>query len=156
LPAETTWSVVALSVICTAIAFVVFFALIKEVGPTRAVVVTYINPAIALLLALLRSANRSHSDGDRLSGDPRRFGARYLVAAARQTGRRCRRASGAPEPAVSELKSRFSPVGVSPASSSDSTCARGGPVRHQSIASSTASEVPSNAASTRPSGRFAT
>jgi drug/metabolite transporter (DMT)-like permease len=37
-----------LAVICTALAFVIFFALIGEVGPARASVITYINPAIAV------------------------------------------------------------------------------------------------------------
>jgi len=46
-------SVVALGVVCTALAFVVFFALITEVGPVRATVITYINPAVALGLGVL-------------------------------------------------------------------------------------------------------
>jgi len=50
--AEATWSVVGLAVICTALAFVVFFALIAEVGPTRSTVITYLNPAVALLLGV--------------------------------------------------------------------------------------------------------
>ena len=37
-----------LAVICTALAFIVFFALIREVGAARALVFTYINPAVAL------------------------------------------------------------------------------------------------------------
>ncbi|MGH3394848.1 MAG: DMT family transporter [Streptosporangiaceae bacterium] len=37
-----------LAVICTALAFVIFFALIAEVGPARASVITYVNPAIAV------------------------------------------------------------------------------------------------------------
>ena len=45
-------SVVALAVVCTAVAFVVFFALIAEVGPARATVITYINPAVAALLGV--------------------------------------------------------------------------------------------------------
>ncbi len=57
LPAEmpsgkVVWAVVGLAVICTAIAFVVFFALIAEVGPSRATVITYLNPAVALLLGV--------------------------------------------------------------------------------------------------------
>ncbi|WP_163509168.1 DMT family transporter [Fodinicola acaciae] len=38
-----------LGVLCTAIALVIFFALIREVGPTRAMVITYFNPAIAVV-----------------------------------------------------------------------------------------------------------
>jgi len=51
--AETAWSVVGLAVICTALAFLVFFRLIAEVGPARSTVITYVNPAIALLLGVL-------------------------------------------------------------------------------------------------------
>jgi drug/metabolite transporter (DMT)-like permease len=42
-----------LAVLCTAIAFLVFFQLIAEVGPARATVITYVNPAVALLLGVL-------------------------------------------------------------------------------------------------------
>lgn len=48
-----TLSVLVLGVVCTAVAFVAFFALIAEVGPVRATVITYINPAVALLLGVL-------------------------------------------------------------------------------------------------------
>ncbi|MFE5284383.1 DMT family transporter [Nocardia sp. NPDC056611] len=51
-PAAATWSVVGLGLLCTALAFVVFFALIGEVGPSRATVITYINPAVALLIGV--------------------------------------------------------------------------------------------------------
>jgi drug/metabolite transporter (DMT)-like permease len=43
----------ALAVICTAIAFIVFFALIREVGPSRALVFTYVNPAVAVTAGVL-------------------------------------------------------------------------------------------------------
>jgi drug/metabolite transporter (DMT)-like permease len=46
-------SVVGLAVICTALAFLVFIALIGEVGPVRATVITYVNPAVAALLGVL-------------------------------------------------------------------------------------------------------
>jgi drug/metabolite transporter (DMT)-like permease len=42
-----------LAVICTALAFVVFFALIREVGAARALVFTYINPAVALAAGVI-------------------------------------------------------------------------------------------------------
>jgi drug/metabolite transporter (DMT)-like permease len=45
-------SVAVLSVVCTALAFVVFFALIREVGPSRATVITYVNPLVAVLLGI--------------------------------------------------------------------------------------------------------
>jgi len=41
-------SLAGLGVICTALAFVVFLELIREAGPTRAVVFTYVNPAVAV------------------------------------------------------------------------------------------------------------
>lgn len=37
-----------LGVLCTAVAFVAFLELIKEAGPTRATVITYVNPAVAV------------------------------------------------------------------------------------------------------------
>jgi drug/metabolite transporter (DMT)-like permease len=43
-------SVIGLGVLCTAVAFIVFFALIAEVGPARATVITYVNPAVAIVL----------------------------------------------------------------------------------------------------------
>lgn len=45
-------SVAGLGVVCTAIAFLVFFALIAEIGPVRATVITYVNPAVAALLGV--------------------------------------------------------------------------------------------------------
>lgn len=50
-PEEVT-SVIFLIVLCTAIAFLVYFALIAEVGPARATVITYINPAVAVVLGI--------------------------------------------------------------------------------------------------------
>jgi drug/metabolite transporter (DMT)-like permease len=52
-PAAAAWSVVGLGVLCTAFAFVVFFALIAEIGPARATVITYVNPAVAIVLGAL-------------------------------------------------------------------------------------------------------
>jgi drug/metabolite transporter (DMT)-like permease len=46
-------SVLALGVICTALALAIFFALIREVGPQRALVITFVNPAVAVLLGVL-------------------------------------------------------------------------------------------------------
>ena len=51
--APAAWSIAGLAVICTAIAFLVFFALIAEAGPARATVITYINPAVAITLGVL-------------------------------------------------------------------------------------------------------
>ena len=45
-------SVLGLALFCTAIAFLVFLALIAEVGPVRATVITYVNPAVAAVLGV--------------------------------------------------------------------------------------------------------
>lgn len=50
---ETLSCVVTLSVVCTLGAFLIFFELIKEVGATRATVVTYFNTAIAVVLGIV-------------------------------------------------------------------------------------------------------
>lgn len=50
--AKVTLAVIVLALFCTAAAFLVFFALIAEIGPVRASVVTYVNPAVALLLGV--------------------------------------------------------------------------------------------------------
>ncbi len=50
--ASVLFAVAVLGVICTALGFVVFFALITEVGAPRATVITYVNPAIALSLGV--------------------------------------------------------------------------------------------------------
>jgi drug/metabolite transporter (DMT)-like permease len=42
-----------LGAVCTAAAFLVFFRLIAEVGPARATVITYVNPAVAVALGVL-------------------------------------------------------------------------------------------------------
>lgn len=53
LRAQTYWAIAGLAGICTALAFVVFFALIREVGAARSLIVTYVNPAVALLAGVL-------------------------------------------------------------------------------------------------------
>ncbi|MGV9679262.1 DMT family transporter [Nocardia sp. NPDC003482] len=50
--APAAWSVLGLAVLCTATAFLLFFALIGEVGPARATVITYLNPAVALAIGV--------------------------------------------------------------------------------------------------------
>ena len=50
--ASVILSVVGLGVVCTALAFLVFLALIAEAGPVRATVITYVNPAVAALLGV--------------------------------------------------------------------------------------------------------
>jgi drug/metabolite transporter (DMT)-like permease len=51
--ARSVSALIALAVVCTAIAFVTFFALIREVGPADATVITFINPVVALGLGLV-------------------------------------------------------------------------------------------------------
>jgi drug/metabolite transporter (DMT)-like permease len=45
-------ALVALAIVCTALAFVVFFALIGEIGPMKAPLITYVNPVVALGLGV--------------------------------------------------------------------------------------------------------
>jgi drug/metabolite transporter (DMT)-like permease len=46
-------SVLVLALVCTSMAFVLFFALIAEAGPVRATVITFVNPAVAITLGIL-------------------------------------------------------------------------------------------------------
>jgi len=50
--AQVLMAVLILAVVCTALGFLLFFALIGEVGPVRATIITYFNPAVALLLGV--------------------------------------------------------------------------------------------------------
>lgn len=49
-PGDAWAAVVGLAFLCTAIAFVVFFKLIADVGPARATLITFVNPAVAILV----------------------------------------------------------------------------------------------------------
>jgi drug/metabolite transporter (DMT)-like permease len=44
---------IVLGIVCTALAFVALFALIAEVGAPRAQVITYVNPAVAVVLGVV-------------------------------------------------------------------------------------------------------
>ena len=46
-------SIAVLGVVCTALAFVLFSALVTEIGPVRSTVITYVNPAVALVLGVV-------------------------------------------------------------------------------------------------------
>ena len=46
-------SLLVLGIVCTALAFVIFGALIAEIGPGRALVITYVNPVVAVALGVL-------------------------------------------------------------------------------------------------------
>lgn len=45
-------SILALALLCTVLAFVIFFALIEEIGPVKVTLITYFNPVVALLLGV--------------------------------------------------------------------------------------------------------
>jgi drug/metabolite transporter (DMT)-like permease len=51
--AEVILSLIGLGVLCTAAALMLYFALIVEAGPSRASVITYINPAVAAILGVV-------------------------------------------------------------------------------------------------------
>jgi drug/metabolite transporter (DMT)-like permease len=53
-PAIESWiAVLVLGVVCSAIAFIIFFALIKEIGAARATLITYLNTLVALVLGIV-------------------------------------------------------------------------------------------------------
>jgi drug/metabolite transporter (DMT)-like permease len=53
MPSAGVWlSVLALGLLCTAVGLFAYFALINESGPSRATIITYINPAIAVILGV--------------------------------------------------------------------------------------------------------
>ena len=49
---DTLVAIVVLGLVCSAAAFLLFFRLIAEVGPSRATVITYVNPIVALALGV--------------------------------------------------------------------------------------------------------
>ncbi|QEO09941.1 DMT family transporter [Protaetiibacter larvae] len=49
----TIVSVVVLAVFCSAIAFLIMFALVAEIGPIRMTAITYVNPAVAVVAGAL-------------------------------------------------------------------------------------------------------
>jgi drug/metabolite transporter (DMT)-like permease len=46
-------AIIVLAVICSALAFLLLVALIAEVGPVRSTAITYLNPAVAILVGAL-------------------------------------------------------------------------------------------------------
>lgn len=50
---RSTVSLILLGLMCTALGFIAFFALIKEVGPVRGTLFTYLNPVVAITLGAL-------------------------------------------------------------------------------------------------------
>ena len=49
---EAVISVIGLGLLCTVLAFILLFKAVEEVGPSRTTIITYINPAIAVLLGI--------------------------------------------------------------------------------------------------------
>jgi len=49
---EVIASLLVLGLICTALAYLLFFALVAEVGASRGSVITYVNPAVSVLLGV--------------------------------------------------------------------------------------------------------
>jgi drug/metabolite transporter (DMT)-like permease len=103
--AESAASVLVLAVVCTAIAFLLFFALIAEVGPARATVITYVNPAIAVLLGVLL-LDESFSTGIAV-GFPLILLGSYLATARSRTPER-------PAPSADEVCVRDTPLVAEP------------------------------------------
>ena len=118
--ADATLAIVVLGLLCTAAAFVVFGRLIAEIGPGRALVITYVNPVVALALGMAVLGERPGAGaiaglllilaGSWLSTDGRLPPG--LVSRVRRTERR----SPAPQDSTVNLGSPPSPAG-SPAGS---------------------------------------
>ena len=50
---ESALSLLALGIFCTALAFISFFIVMKEIGPARASIGTYVNTAVAVVLGVI-------------------------------------------------------------------------------------------------------
>jgi len=88
-PATALWALLGLAVICTGIAFVLFFALIADIGPARATLITFVNPRSRW------SSGRSCST----SASPRRPSAGFvLVLVAASSRHDPRRSRSSPSP----------------------------------------------------------
>jgi drug/metabolite transporter (DMT)-like permease len=55
---EVIVAIVVLSVVCSALAFILMVALVAEIGPFRATAITYVNPAVAILAGALFLSER--------------------------------------------------------------------------------------------------
>lgn len=54
MPSPTAlWAIVSLGIFCTALAFATFFMLVREAGPERAVLITYVAPAVAVAAGVI-------------------------------------------------------------------------------------------------------
>lgn len=50
---ETVIAVIVLSLVCTALAFLLYFKLVREVGPSRTTIISYVAPLVAVLLGVV-------------------------------------------------------------------------------------------------------
>ncbi len=114
-PWRVLGALAGLAVICTVVAFPLFFRLIAEVGPARASVITYINPAVAVILGATVL-------GERFT--PAMGGAFALILGGSVLANRGRAAAG-PEPDAepAPVPASFSPPGAAPGPA----CASGRP-----------------------------
>jgi drug/metabolite transporter (DMT)-like permease len=92
--ARSLLAAAALTIFCTAIAFLAFFALIAEVGPARAPLFTYVNPIVAIVLGAVVLGE--HLSGALLVGVPLVIAGCWLAATGGSF--RFRRRPGAPPP----------------------------------------------------------
>jgi drug/metabolite transporter (DMT)-like permease len=105
--ADALGAIVVLGVLCTAVAFVLMARLVTEVGPGRALVITYVNPVIAVALGVTILGERPGAGavaglllilaGSWLSTDGR-LPPGLTGALARRRGRRPGRTAPSPEP----------------------------------------------------------
>jgi drug/metabolite transporter (DMT)-like permease len=51
--AASTSAILVLGLVCTAAAFLLFFRLIAEIGPVRSTIITFVNPAVAVVLGMI-------------------------------------------------------------------------------------------------------
>jgi len=83
LTARVTASVVVLALVCTTVAFIVFFDLIATIGPVRATVIAQVNPAVAVTLGVLVLSEKLTTG--MIAGFPLIIGGSVLAARRRPT-----------------------------------------------------------------------
>lgn len=55
---EVIVAIVVLAVVCSALAFILLIALVGEIGPVRSTAITYVNPAVAILVGAIFLSER--------------------------------------------------------------------------------------------------
>jgi drug/metabolite transporter (DMT)-like permease len=114
-PADGIVALVVLGLVCTALAFVLMASLVVEVGPGRALVITYINPVVAVALGVAVLHERPGAGavaglllilaGSWLSTDGR-LPPGLVAVGARFRGRRRERTGGAAAPSPEPTDAR--------------------------------------------------